>query len=357
MTDHPLPAHVTVTVAYAGALLDYLDKRGVDSAAFAAEAGLDTADLGRRIPAADYLRLLERAARLTGDPCIGLHVGECVDLRHLGAVGYAVMSSENGAEAVSRAQRYEALVASVNRTSLVTAGDESALLFVPIAESPGRTYMELDLTLWVNLWRRAVAQPIAFKRVEFSHPAPADTRPHARIFQCPVCFDARRNAVVFPTALVNMPMRQPDPVLRQLMDEYARRLLIQAATSEDPVARARAYISQKLTEAPPRIGAVAAALGLTPRTLQRKLTDSGLSYSGLVEGVREELARRYLQDPAIDITEVAFLLGYYDQSTFHRAFRRWTGDSPGAFRQHALAPRGAAHAGAVSGHVTAGPDR
>lgn len=339
MTDHPFPAHVTVTVAYAGALLDYLDQRGVNSATFAAEAGLDTANLSQRIPAQDYLRLLDQAARLTGDPNIGLHVGECVDLRHLGVVGYAVMSSENATEAVSRAQRYETLVASINRTTLVTTGDESALVFTPTADAPGRTYMELDVSLWVSFWRRAAAHPIALKRVEFSHSAPADTRAHARIFQCPVCFDARRSAAVFSTALMKAPMRQPDPVLRQIMDEYARRLLIQAAASEDPVTRARAYISQKLTEAPPRIGVVAAALGLTPRTLQRKLMDSGLSYSGLVEGVREELARRYLQDPAIDITEVAFLLGYYDQSTFHRAFRRWTGDSPGAFRQRALQAR------------------
>ena len=337
MNDQTIPGHLTVASGYAGALLDYLQKRGIDPEPFAAKASVDRAKPTEQISARDYIQLLDEASVSAGDADIGLHVGECLQPRHLGVQGYAVMSAANTAEALERALKYQTLVDTINRTVLETKGNDAALAWEPTAYNPGRAFSELDVTSWVVFSRLCTGLPIIFKRIDFRHAAPKDTREHRRIFGCEIRFGAEREAILFPTAILKLPMPQPDPMMQRMMDELGQRLLIQAAATDDPLERARAYVSRQLTHALPKVEGTAQSLGLTTRTLQRKLSERGMSFSGLVESVREELAKRYLADPGIQMTELAFLLGYSEQSAFQRAFKRWTGDSPGAFRAKALA--------------------
>lgn len=336
MTDHAIPPHLTVATAYVGVLLEYLAAHGIDAAAFAAKAGIDRNDPTAQIEARAYVRMLDEAAELTKDPDIGLHLGERVQARHLGVQGYAVMSAATLAESLDRALQYQTLVDTINRAVLETRGAESALVWEPTPYSPGRAFSELDVTSWVVFSRLVTGLPLQFARIDFRHPQPVDTREHQRILRCPLRFGAEREAIAFPTAVLKLPMPQPDPMMQKIMDELGQRLLIQAAATDDPVECARAYVSRQLTHTLPKVEEVAGQVGLATRTLQRKLTENGMTYSALVDGVRRELAERYLADPGIQMAEVAFLLGYSEQSAFQRAFKRWTGDSPGSFRQRAL---------------------
>ncbi|AXQ29848.1 AraC family transcriptional regulator [Solimonas sp. K1W22B-7] len=336
MTDRAIPQHLSVAVTYVGALLDYLGARGHDAKAFATRAGVDPGNDSGQIPARQYVRMLDDAAALTGDPNIGLHVGESVEPRHLGVQGYAVMSAATAAEALERAVRYQTLVDTINKVTVEPMGKDMALVWQPTDYHPGRAFSELDVTSWVVFSRWATGVQRIYTRAEFRHAAPTDLREHERILQCPIRFGAPREALVFNETILGLPMPRQDPMIQRMMDEYGQRLLIQAAASDDPLEQARAYVSRQLTKEVPRVEDVAQSLHMATRTLQRKLTERGMTYSALIEGVRHELAQRYLADPLIHITEIAFLLGYSEQSAFQRAFKRWSGESPGAFRSRVL---------------------
>jgi len=337
MPNRPIAAGHTVSVAYVGAFFDYLQRRGHDAAAYTRQLGISENEPLAYILAASYIQALHEAAERLGDPDIGLHVGERIEARHLGVQGYAVMSCATAEEALGRALRYETLVDTVNRVRLSIDGLEAALVWDTVPGLRSRIFSELDLTSWVVFSRLSTGYALPFLRAEFSHAEPADTREHRRILQCPLVFGALTEKLVFPAAVLQVKMPKPDPTMRRMMDEYGERLLINAAASADPIDQARAHISRQLAHAAPMIEDVARALELTVRTLQRKLAERGLTFSGLVDGVRRELAERYLRDPAIQISEVAFLLGYSEQSAFQRAFKRWTGDAPGGYRQRTLA--------------------
>ena len=104
----------------------------------------------------------------------------------------------------------------------------------------------------------------------------------------------------------------------------------------DLLLRARSLIAHRLSEAPVELAWVASQLAISPRTLQRALQDDGRSFSGLVDEVRCELAKNYLTDASLGVVDLAFLLGFSEQSAFQRAFKRWTGMTPGDYRQQRL---------------------
>jgi AraC-like DNA-binding protein len=166
--------------------------------------------------------------------------------------------------------------------------------------------------------------------LSFRH-RPDDVGEFERMLGCPVFTEQAWSGMVISRAVWALPLRRRDPILRgtleQHADEIARRL--PAAGIDAEMSR---VLASRMTGGDLGIGAVARELGVSARTLQRRLMSSGLSYKDLVDSARREAALRYLSDPSLSIAEIAWLLGYSEASAFHRAFKRWMGSGPQSWR-------------------------
>ena len=344
--DKPAILAGTVSVAYLQGLVEYLQRQGIAPEALLAHAQLSPEVLGQRdqrIAASAYLTLLGEGVRLSGDPNLGLHLGESVRPGYYGVLGYLIMSCATLADALHRQARYASLVGNLGQ---VVLDDEPARLdgealvahrWQPLLAQQQRQLSEETLAGWVSFGRWISGLDIAPTEVRFQHSAPADTSEHARIFRCPVLFDQPDNALVFPRRLLAAPLSQADAQVRGMLDAYADRLLAELNQGHGVLDRARLELARQLPEQGPDLEAIAAALALSPRTLQRRLREGGLSFSQLVDETRQQLALHYLRDPALELAEIAFLVGFSEAGSLARAFRRWTGTSPGEYRRHLCA--------------------
>jgi len=344
--DKPAILAGTVSVAYLQGLVEYLQRQGIAPEALLAHAQLGPEVLGQRdqcIAASAYLALLSEGVRLSGDPFLGLHLGESVRPGYYGVLGYLIMSCATLADALHRQARYASLVGNLGQ---VVLDDEPARLdgealvahrWQPLLAQQQRQLSEETLAGWVSFGRWISGLDIAPTEVRFQHSAPADTSEHARIFRCPVLFDQPDNALVFPRRLLAAPLSQADAQVRGMLDAYADRLLAELNQGHGVLDRARLELARQLPEQGADLEAIAAALALTSRTLQRRLRESGLSFSQLVDETRQQLVLHYLRDPALELAEIAFLVGFSEAGSLARAFRRWTGTSPGEYRRHLCA--------------------
>lgn len=172
----------------------------------------------------------------------------------------------------------------------------------------------------------------------FQGPQPADLEPYRQLFQAPLRFGAPRYALLFREADVNMPLPTANEALAQLHDRFAGEYLSRFADSR-VMHRARQILCRLLPQGEPRREAVAQALCLSERTLQRRLQEAGGSFQQLLDDTRRDLAEQYLAQPDLAPLEIAYLLGFADPSNFYRAFKRWFGVTPGEYRLAARARR------------------
>jgi AraC-like DNA-binding protein len=323
----------TASVAYLRALFDYVQARGLAPETLLDNQALDLDDRDARLPEAACAGYFDRAADRLGDPALGLHVGESIRPGHYGVLGYVAMNCATLGEALSRLNRYQALVLDIGPMGVQMKADELLLSWNPDTERPFRQLAEFNLAGLVTFARWISGRADAPRRLELNYPAPCELGEHRRIFGCELRFDQPRYAIVLPQAWLQQPLIQPDPVMRQLMVSLAEKQMLGLSRGEDVLAQARNLIARRLSEGELTLDLLAGQLGMRPRTLQRKLQDAGLSFTQLQDNVRRELAERYLADPGLDLNDLAFLLGFSEQSAFQRAFKRWSGESPGAWRR------------------------
>jgi AraC-like DNA-binding protein len=323
----------TASVAYLRALFDYVQARGLPPAALWAGHCLDLDDRDARLPESECADLFDRAAQQLADDALGLHVGESIRPGHYGVLGYVAMNCATLGEALSRLQRYQALVLDIGPLTVQMKSDELRLSWSPDSERPFRQLAEFNLAGLVTFARWISGRADTPRRIEFNYPAPRDLAEHRRIFGCELRFDRPHYAIVMPQAWLQQPLIQPDPAMRELMLRLADKQMLGLERGGTVLARARSLVARRLSEGELALEQLAAQLEISPRTLQRKLKEAGLGYTQLLDGIRQELAERYLADPNLDLNDLAFLLGFSEQSAFQRAFKRWKGESPGAWRK------------------------
>lgn len=338
----PVPLAGSISIAYVQGLVDHLERRGVAPQRLLAGVQLEPSILDQRearIAASVYVDLLELGLALSGDADLGLHLGEAVRPGHFGVLGYLLMSCATLGDALHRQARYAELVGSLGRVELADepprAGHEPLVRhsWEPLLPRQQRQLAEETLACWLRFghWISGLEQ--APLEVRFRHPAPADTTEHRRIFRCPVLFGQADNALVFPRRLLALPLGQADSQIQRTLDAYAGRLLESIRRGEGVLERARQCLAERLPEQAVDLEALAGELALSPRTLQRRLRDSGLSFSRLVDETRQQLVLYHLRDPALELADVASLVGFSETGSLARAFRRWTGQSLGQYRR------------------------
>ena len=332
----------SVSVAYLQGLVDYLGRLGIEPAQLLALAQLSPeilAQRDQRIAASTYLELLGQGVRLSGDDCLGLHLGEAIRPGYYGVLGYLIMSCPTLADALHRQARYAALVGNLGHIELEDwpQGDSPEPLVVhrwtPLLPQQQRQIAEETLAGWVTFGRWVTGLDEPPLEVHFQHPAPADAGEHQRLFRCPVKFAQAQNALIFPKRLLAVPLGQADAQVRLMLDAYADRRLSEIEQGHSVLDRARALLARQLPEQGLELEQLAAQLALSPRTLQRRLREAGLSFSQLVDETRQQLVLHYLRDPALELADIAFLVGFSEAGSLARAFRRWTGQTPAEYRR------------------------
>ncbi len=260
----------------------------------------------------------------------------------LDVLGYAFRASPNLHAALGQVVRYARVMHDRITLRLEPEGDAVRLTgTVPPAHPFNRYQAEFFLATWLRLVRDTCAAEIAPVEACFAHPAPARLDEHRRFFACPVFFEQPVVGLLIAKADLDRPMHGADPALTALLGRQLDKLLESLPADASVSSRARALIEDDLPSGSASVERVARQLAMSVRTLSRRLDDEGTSFRQLLDSVREELAFAHLRNPAVEIGEIAFLLGYSESSAFHRWFKRRTGRTPLDFRREA-AQRGAA---------------
>lgn len=330
----------SVPIVIPRAIFAGVAERGVDPDALAAAAGFDPSlleNVDARAPAPAVVRLWDEAARLTKDEAFGLRLGWSSPTTAMPLVGRLIVASETLGQGLARVIAYYRVFNDVHPLELAHDGDDvvvrvlsrGAPLKVP---SQG---IEFAFAWFLAVAGHAAKARATFEAVSFEHPAPEDPSIHESILGCTPTFAAGETSFRAARSLFERRHAAPDPHLVELLESHASALLATLPPRAPTSARVRALLGELLPRGDANIELAAEALRLTPRTLQRKLKDEGTSFTDLVDELRCALAKEHLRAQALSIAEIALLVGFSDQSTFHRAFVRWTGATPGEFRRGA----------------------
>lgn len=326
----------SVSANYLRGIRDYLIQHHEDVDAFFGVFDLDIdvlEDASQRIPRKTHQLMLLRAGELTQNPDVGLHTGECIKPGQYGVLGLSVMSCKNAQECFERHMRYEKLVADRAVSTYHYEGDQIRLSWDTHGLALGRETADENIASWVTFMRWITGQRLNVTAVHFTHAQPDDLSQYQRIFECPVLFGQSMVELIFPASYSRLPIVQHDPVMRKMMDAHAEKLLAEFDHRDEFTSRVRTIIVKGLAIGEATLDEVARHLAITPRTLQRRMNERAETFKSVLDEVRRGLALTYIAQPSIDLAELAYLLGFSDQTAFQRAFKKWTGTSPGKYKK------------------------
>ncbi|WP_244968787.1 AraC-like transcriptional regulator QhpR [Rosenbergiella collisarenosi] len=334
----PTPAaHHGVLAAAASGLSQFITHQGGDSERVFGMSGINPDLLGNptmSLSLVNYCRVMEVAAKHSGIDNFGLYYGKQFKPQSLGLLGYIGICSSTLEQALRNVVRAFPYHQHDTFVQLVDKG-ESWQLHYQVRHGAilqRRQDAELTLCMFLNLIRHALGSHWAPKEVHFEHPRPAAWHEHCKVFDAPIWFDQPTNCLVIPKSDGSRSMPESDPMLLTVTQDAIRQLNYQVST-QPFVDQIRAQVQLAIGEGEPDLETIADQLAMTPWSLQRRLRQEGMSFSGVVDHVRGEMAMCYLQQPQLSVTDMALLLGYSEVSAFSRAFKRWFGTSPRQWRR------------------------
>lgn len=326
----------TVRMGYVTVLQDYFIAQGFDLANLSGDDWHILSaqnDLAGRIPVERYARLMERAIAVTGDPALPIRLAEYILPRHLGILGAAILHCANLGEAAQLLQRYERLIDDINDAHFSVDARRASIEWISRIARPPIFFMQKSMAVWVAFARRISGQSGLVADVSFPFPKPVDIKPYQAFFRGEVQFGAARSLLSFDAEYLELPLQlhesqSHDLLLQRLHQQYELEV-----TGGSLIGQIRQTVRRQLGKGHASLDSVAVVMKMTPRTLQNRLQSQGLRFRDLLEDERFRLAEAYLRDPSITLAEVAFLLGYSEQSPFQNAFKRRYGMAPGEFRR------------------------
>ena len=313
-----------------------IESYGHDPAPLFKAHGIDPkkiADPGARTRKALINGVWQDARKLIEDPCFGLKSAVFLHPSHLGALGYAWLASTSLRTALNRLSRYVHFVADDVDVEL-TERDGTLTATVREQDVTERNFWASDssLALIITLCRMNYGASLNPVGVELQHRAPDDTGEYFALFKCPVQFGCNVDRLSLPIDAVDKKLPSANPQLAQLSDQVMIETLARLS-KERIVPRVKSIIIDLLPSGNVSDEQVAAALNMSTRGLQRKLHKKETTFKQLLTETRQELADKYIRNNQLSLTEISFLLGFSEVSSFSRAFKRWTGESPSEYRQ------------------------
>ncbi|MEQ9480219.1 MAG: AraC family transcriptional regulator ligand-binding domain-containing protein [Algiphilus sp.] len=328
------PLRGSVPSSYVLLLYDHLRHQGYDATVLLGQPPPSREDTPGRTPITEWKRLLERAAAALDDPALGLRLGQQITPAYFGLMGYVLLACPHLGAALQRLRDFERLFYDVSPLRVQYTDDALVLEWGTENGRPGVLVDEAAISALVHMARDVTGQPqISPSRIDFVNAASCPKAAYAEILGCAVHFEQSATRVHVPLTWLAQPLRQADPQLLQLLQQQAaeqlRRLPPRGALS----ARIRDEMPALLQQGAAHADAVAQRLHLSPRSLHRQLAREGLRFGALRDECLHQLACDYLADWRLQLSEIAQLLGYSEQSAFTRAFRRWHGCSPHQYRK------------------------
>lgn len=310
----------------------------IDADAALRSVGLEPSgdpELGQMISDAAYYDMLERISReMGGGWALPIHTGASMEVDDYGAFGLAWKTAPTLRGSFARAERYWRLLTSVTEYELRLAAEgawfllhRSGLRRLGLCMSN-----EASLASAVSIIRQVCPAPFAPLEVRFQHAAPPDATAHEAYFGCPVRFEEDRDGVLMSPDALGRRNRMGDEAITRFLLPHLDAELQRLEAERSLRDMVHDAVAGSLSEGIPKMPAIARRMGMSERTLQRRLSDEGLSFQGLVDSARRELAEGLLVQSDYSLAEVAFLTGFSEQSAFTRAFKRWSDQTPAAYR-------------------------
>ncbi len=280
-------------------------------------------------------KLWRKASEVINDPCFGLKAAELWHPSNFGALGYAMLASNTLRTALERLDRYHRVISDEEFMKLDETKEGLRLTLVFRAKK--RDIPEQNdaaLAVILSMCRVNYVEDLAPTSVTFTHPKPSCSARFFEYFRSPVLFEAPTDSLTFTTEAVDKNLPGSNPQLAELNDQIMIEYLAQL--DQDHITqKVKAIIIDHLPSGSVTDEGVARALHMSSRKLQRQLQSDGTTFNTLLNEIRQDLAKQYVRDQDISMTEIAFLLGFSESSAFSRAFKRWTGVSPSAYRKAA----------------------
>lgn len=287
-----------------------------------------------RYPLLKLDRLWDEANRIIDDPCFGLKFAEYWHPTYFGVLGYAMLESKTIRDSLQRLDRFHKVIASDDFISLEERKDEQTFRVV-MTESDtmqDKTASEdSGMALLLMICRTNYISHLNPVYVNLKHPAPPCIQQYHDFFQCPVNFNATESSMAFSLDVVDRILPAIDEQLLQIKDQMLMRES-EELVKNNFIMKIRKIIGEHLSSGNVTIQTIADQMHMSSRTIQRLLKKEKTTFATLLDDVRINLAKQFLSDPRTDLTEIAFLLGFAELSTFSRAFKRLTGQSPSQYR-------------------------
>jgi AraC-like DNA-binding protein len=306
---------------------------GIDVAPLMVKAGVtrkQVEDDSVRIAVKSQIKFVELIADALHDDFLGFHLGRDYDLRELGLLHYVLNSSDLLGDALRRAERYSTMVDEGMSLRVHERKELSVTCkYVGVERLSDRHQIEFWVTGLVRACRQLTGRRLLPIYVGFVHRRKGGASELVRFLGCDVEFGADTDEVAFPGAVKQIPVVSADPYLNKLLIKYC-----EEARSYRKAGRLTFRVGVENAIAPllphgrARADEIARQLGMSLRTLERRLRSEGLTFGGILNELRCNLAKRYLREEDLPISKIAWLLGYQEVSGFTHAFKRWTGKTP-----------------------------
>ncbi|RZT94918.1 AraC family transcriptional regulator [Rivibacter subsaxonicus] len=322
------------------ALTDALAAVGVAAESLFAGTGIAPASLAdhdARISHRQKIALFANVQRLTPEPAIGLLAGQRQRISDFGVFGYAVVTSATFGEAIGFGIKHVRLAGPVLEKSFRVEGD------LAIFEGHGFDELGALLPLATEFWfssiqaliSRTLERPFEARRLRLPYAAPPHAPRYEEVLRCPVEFDAPVMEWEFDAALLPLPLPNANPVMAGVCASFCGRML-ETIGGEPALVKTIKEACLNSVGGLPRAEQMAERLHLSPRTLHRRLVEAGTSYQDIIDGIRKRLSIEFLERTELSVDEIAERSGYSDVSSFRKAFKKWTGQSPNHYRERRI---------------------
>ncbi|MEW6996460.1 AraC family transcriptional regulator ligand-binding domain-containing protein [Colwelliaceae bacterium BS250] len=322
----------TLTDHYFSSSLDYLETLGLDSQCvlsainFNEYSDKQSKQLAPRISLTSYNALLDYAQHTLNEPLLGFKLGQQIRTADFGVLGYLIESSNNLASAILALLNYDSLVADIGKAEFEQQNDIAVIRWLPHPSCSSQVILR-NMTAWVSVIRQLLPPQLSPNKIYFTQPWPqTEQKALASWFNCPIETNAQYNQIIFPSSYLALPFKtdntQINFVLKQISEQQLSRFKSQQLITE----KINHLLMAKNDLDNCSLIRTASVLNMTPRTMQRRLKQEKTSFANLLESERKRRILMYIGK--YPLSTIAIKLGFNDQSSFNRAFKRWYGCSP-----------------------------
>jgi AraC-like DNA-binding protein len=322
----PLTSY-TLSAGSINLILHLAQQKGASKESLCRQAGIDVqllSDPDARFPTRHVQALWQAAIQQTGQEHLPLQMGESVNLFSLGVLAYLLMNCPTVEVVVRKLIQYQDIACAGVRNTMGIDGENGLLKsHLMDRDQINPSYaLESELSVYVSIFTQLTGVPVPIQEVHFGHASDKDPSEFRRVFGTPrIVFESSFTGIVFAASYLQTPVLNANASLFNL-------------TGTDTLGyRVRKAITEGLKGEEPRLGSIARQLAMSERSIQLKLKEEGLTYQQLLDEVRKEMALSHLQEPYLSTTDIAYLLGFSEPSVFSRAFKKWIGTTPHAYRK------------------------